>query len=340
MQRRPTMRDVAIAAGVSVKTVSRVVNNEDAVRPEVALRVRHAIDALGYEPDHRAQNLRRGGRRTSTIGFVLVDVANPFFSAIYRGLEDVAWDAGYVVLAGSSDGATDRGQAILRTLISRRVDGLVVVPSGEDHVVIAAEMARGTPVVLLDLEAGDLSDVDVVRSDHRGGARVAIEHLLRHDHRDIAFLGDDDTIFSAAQRKRGFLDAMGAAGLTARDEWMIVGPAGPARASAAVHSLMAVPGGRPTALFSAQNFITLGAVQALHDLALQHEIALVGFDDVDLAAAVDPALTVIPQQPTELGRMAGELLLERLGGHAGPARRRIVESQLITRGSGEIRPRA
>ena len=197
MSRRPTMRDVAAAAGVSVKTVSRVVNDEAAVRDVVADRVRGAIAALGYRPDHRAQLLRRRGTASSTIGFVPLDVSNPFFSAIYRGLEDVAWADGYVVVAGSSDGTRERGEAILQRLIGARVDGLVVVPAGDDHTLIAEEVGRGTPVVLLDLEVDDVTGVDLVRSDHSGGARLAVRHLIAHGHRDIAFLGDVPSIFSA-----------------------------------------------------------------------------------------------------------------------------------------------
>ena len=139
------MRDVADAAGVSVKTVSRVVNDEAAVRPVVADRVRAAIEELGYRPDHRAQLLRRLGNRSATIGFIPFDVSNPFFSTIYRGLEDVAWANGYAVVAASSDGSRERGNTILKRLIGGRVDGLVVVPAGDDHALIAQEVSTRHP---------------------------------------------------------------------------------------------------------------------------------------------------------------------------------------------------
>jgi LacI family transcriptional regulator len=339
MSRRPTMRDVAAAAGVSVKTVSRVVNDEAAVREVVAERVRAAIAALGYRPDHRAQLLRRRGTASSTIGFVPLDVSNPFFSAIYRGLEDVAWAHGYVVVAGSSDGSLERGEAILKRLIGARVDGLVVVPAGDDHTLLAEEVGRGTPVVLLDLEVDDVS-VDLVRSDHRGGARLAVRHLIAHGHRDIAFLGDVPTIFSARERYRGYVDAMRAARIKRRPEWTVHG-LDTSAAAATVRALFA-PGADavPSALFTAQNFVTMGAVHALHELGLHGTVALAAFDDVDMADVVDPALTVVPQQPADLGRHAGELLLDRIRGHRGPARRVILENDLIVRGSGEIAPAA
>ena len=339
MQRRPTMRDVAAAAGVSVKTVSRVVNDEASVREAMADRVRVAIDSLGYQPDHRAQLLRRLDTGSATIGFIPYDVSNPFFSAIYRGLEDVAWERGYVVVAGSSDGTRERGDAILKRLIGGRVDGLVIVPAGDDHTLIAEEVDRGTPVVLLDLEVDELAGVDLVRSDHRGGARHAVQHLIDNGHRDIAYLGDVASIFSAGERYRGYLDALREAGIAPRPDWACHG-LDLSAAAAAVRALFAdgvEP--RPTALFSAQNSVTIGAVQALHDLGLHRDVALVGFDDVDMAIVIEPGLSVVPQRPVELGRLAGELLLDRIGGHRGPARRAILADQLIARGSGEIAPR-
>jgi LacI family transcriptional regulator, galactose operon repressor len=338
MQRRPTMRDVAAAAGVSVKTVSRVVNDEAAVRDVVAERVRTAIATLGYRPDHRAQLLRRLGTASATIGFVPFDMSNPFFSAIYRGLEDVAWAHGYVVVAGSSDGTRERGEAILKRLIGARVDGLVVVPAGDDHTLIAEEVGRGTPVVLLDLEVADLPEVDLVRSDHRGGARRAVAHLIHGGHREIAFLGDEASIFSARERYRGYVEAMRAARIRPRPEWAFHGLDTTAAVGTVRALFTASARRRPSALFSAQNSITVGAVQALHDLRLQHAVAVVGFDDVDMGAAVEPGLSVVPQRPQELGRVAGELLLDRIGGLRGPARRVILSDELIARGSGEITP--
>ncbi len=340
MERRPTMRDVASAAGVSVKTVSRVVNNEAAVRDVVVERVRAAIEALGYQPDHRAQLLRRLDTGSATIGFIPYDVSNPFFSAIYRGLEDVAWAQGYVVVAGSSDGTRERGDAILRRLIGGRVDGLVIVPAGDDHTLIAEEVERGTPVVLLDLEVDELIGVDLVRSDHRGGARHAVQHLIDNGHVDIAYLGDAASIFSAGERHRGYIDALRGAGISPRAAWTRHGLDLPG-AALAVRELFADDAGPcPSALFSAQNSVTIGAVQALHDLGLHRDVALVGFDDVDMAVVIEPGLSVVPQRPVELGRLAGELLLDRIGGHRGPARRAILADRLIARGSGEIAPLA
>ncbi|MGB8858483.1 MAG: LacI family DNA-binding transcriptional regulator [Ilumatobacteraceae bacterium] len=334
--RRPTMRDVAHTAGVSLKTVSRVVNAEDGVSADLAERVEQAIRKLQYQPDERARNLRQSDSRSGSIGFVMVDVSNPFFSSILRGLEDVARARNCFVLSGSSDGDADREDQLIETFISRRVDGLVVIPSGDELASLRAEVERGTPVVFLDLEAPGFT-CDLVRSDHRGGARSATEHLVHHGHRDIAFLCDDTNIFSAGERLAGFQDAMADAGLAVRSEWVVTGRHRPDEWRPLVAALLQQEQ-RPTAIFTAQNFISIGALQALHELQLHRTVAMVGFDDVELADVVEPGLTVVPQQPRELGRRAGMMLFDRLDGSTDPQSKVVVASPLILRGSGEIPP--
>lgn len=331
------MLDVARRAGVSLKTVSRVVNAEGGVSPTFSAQVEAAIAELGYRPDDRARRLRQSASQTGTIGFVLVDVANPFFSSALRGIEEVARARDCLVLAGSTDGSADRERLLVERLIDRRVDGLIVVPSGLGHDLLRAEVARGSAVVLLDLELEIESSVDLVRSDHYGGARAAAEHLLKQGHRDIGYLGDDLTIMSARHRLDGFRDALTAAGIDLPDELIITGShTGPEWQRLTTDFLRSEP--EITAVFTAQNFVTIGAVSALHDLRLQNSIALVGFDDVDFADIVEPGITVIPQDPTVLGTQAAELLFRRIDGSTEPPTHVVVEHPLIERGSGEIRP--
>lgn len=338
--RRPTMRDVAEAAGVSLKTVSRVVNDEGGVRPALIAQVEDAIDRLGYQRDDRARQLRIGPGRSNIIGFVQVDVANPFFSAIFRGIEDVAAANGYQVIAGSSDGNVDQQDAVLDALIARRVDGIIIVPSGDRLDLLTAEMQRGTPVVFLDLEPPLDIVGDLVRSDHRGGTRTITRHLIDHGHTRIAFVGDDPRIFSAEERYVGFADAMHAADLPLNEEWVHRDLSDPTRSQTAVEHLLAnyPSGSAPTALVTAQNFITIGAVRALHKLDLHHKVALAGFDDVDLADVVEPGITVMPQSPRELGSRASRLLFKRLDGDTSAPVLDIPDDELIVRGSGEIHP--
>lgn len=330
------MRDVATAAGVSFKTVSRVVNGEDGVSNDLVARVGKAIADLRYQPDERARNLRLSDGPTGTIGFVMVDVSNPFFSSILRGLEDVSRDRECLVLAGSSDGDIDRQHRLVEDFIARRVDGLVMVTSGHDLGPLGEEIDRGTPVVFLDLEPPQHQS-DFVRSDHFGGAHAITSHVIAHGHTDIAFLSDDATVFSAAQRLAGFRRAMGDAGLAVHEPWVVADRLLPDQWEPIVVDLLSRIE-RPTALVTAQNFVTLGAVRALHRLGRQHDVALVGFDDIDFADIVEPGVTVVPQQPRRLGRRAGEILFDRLGGAVFEPVSEIISSEIIVRGSGEIRP--
>ena len=333
--RRPTLRDVAAEAGVSFKTVSRVVNGEPGVSPQLTDRVERAIDALRYRPDDRARLLRRQASPATAIGFVLVDVANPFFGSLLRGIEEVAVEHKSLVLAGSTDGSSQREQDLVQAFVGRRVDGLIVVSSTAHNPPLLSEIERGTPVVFLDLEPG-LANIDLVRTDHRAGATLATRHLIEHGHRNIAYFGDDDSaITSASERLEGYRTAMTAAGLPVPTGRVTTGSHDDRTWQQLVIDHLASRH-RATALVTAQNLVTLGAVRALHQLGLQHEIALVGFDDVDLADVVEPALTVVPQHPRQLGRRAAELLFARLDGDDRDPVQIIVEPELLQRGSGEL----
>lgn len=335
--RRPTLRDVAESAQVSFKTVSRVVNGEPGVRAELATRVQSAIAELGYQPDDRARRLRTTSERTGVIGFVLVDVANPFFSSTLRGIEEIARKHNYFVLSGSTDGESERQDQLVEAFVARRVDGLIVVPTGDHLGPLAHEISRGTPMVFVDLEPADASAIDLVRSDHQGGSRAGTEHLLGLGHRDIAYFGSSLDIFSARLRLAGFKEAMAAAGISIDPHRVVTGLHSPEDWRVIVTEYLQTEP-RPTAIFTAQNFITMGALQALHALGLRAEIAQIGFDDVDLGEVVTPGVTVVPQYPLELGRRAAELLFQRLDGQSNAPVREILQSTIIRRGSGEIPP--
>lgn len=334
--RRPTMRDVAALAGVSLSTVSRVVTGSQQVDPVMAVKVEKAVEMLGYRHNAAAGNLRRADGLSASVGLVFEDVSNPFFSAVHRGVEDVARSRSVLTLAGSSDEDPARERELAEAFLARRVDGLVIVPAGADHSYLARDVAAGMALVFVD-RPPRFMDADAVISDNAGGARTAVAHLAAAGHRRIAFLGDQPEIFTAAERLRGYGDALRDHG-GERDEALIRHPAFRAvDVDATVRELLAGPR-PPTALFTAQNLITLGALGTLHALGLQHTVALVGFDDVPLASLLQPGVTVVAQDPAALGRRAAELLFSRLDGYRGPSRREVLPTTLIERGSGELAP--
>jgi LacI family transcriptional regulator len=331
------MVDVAALAGVGLKTVSRVVNAERGVSPELEARVRQAIDQLSYRRDVNAATLRRLGRKTQTIGLVLEDVSNPFSSTLHRGVEDAARERGVLVFAGSCDEDPDRERDLIGSFRERRVDGIIVVPASHDHGYLYEERRAGTALVFVDRRASHL-DADSVVSDNRGGATLAVRHLLDRGHRRIGFLSDLLSISTAEERLRGYVQAMEAAAVGADDALIRADVRDPDAAARAVDEMLALPE-PPTAFFTGQNLLTIGGVRALRRAGLEREIALIGFDDVPLADMLDPAISVVAQDPQALGRAAADQLFRRLDGDTAPAVQQVLPVTLIARGSGEIAPR-
>jgi LacI family transcriptional regulator len=328
------MKEVAAVAGVSLATVSRVVNGAPDVAPALAERVNDAIRMLGYRRDLTASMLRRADRASATIGLLLEDVANPFFSSLHRSVEDVARARGHLVFAGSSDEDPLRERELVESLVARGVDGVIIAPTSGDHGYLLRDREAGVAMVFVDRPPRYI-DADAIVSDNHGGAARAVEHLVAGGHRRIAFVGDrPGLVYTAAERLRGYRRAMAQHGL---EELVLPPVAGPQQARATIHALLTGPD-RPTALFTAQNLVTIGAVLALRDAGLQHSIALVGFDDVTLADALEPPVTVVAQDSAELGRRAAEILFARLDGDDRPSERVVVPTPLIPRGSGEIPP--
>lgn len=339
---RPTMRDVAKVAGVGLKTVSRVVNNEPGVTTELAERVRRAIADLEYRPDISAASLRRSDRRTGAVGVALDDVSNPFSSAVLRGVEDVARRDATVVFTASLDSDARREREVLHSFVARRVDGIILTPTAEDTSWLATDVLPYSPVVAIDRRASGQA-VDTVLSTNMLGAEQAVRHLIDHGHRRIAFLGDRETLTTAVERRLGYLQALSRAGIDVVPGFVLADLRGESDAESRTLGLFAGDGEHPTAVFAAQNLLTAGVIRALQRLDLHHRIALVGFDDVPLGDLVRPGVTVIAQDAPTIGREAARLLVERIAaGPAAsadlPARTVLVPTRLIRRGSGEIRP--
>jgi LacI family transcriptional regulator len=327
---RPTIRDVAAAAGVSLKTVSRVLNGEHPVAPTTAFRVLAAVESLGYQRHEAAASLRRSGQSTSIIGLVIEDVANPFYSVLARAVEEVARDHDYLLMVASSDEDPGQEVEVIRAFCARRVDGLIVVPTGADHSFLRAEVAAGTAVVFVDRPGVGLDSDTVVAANARGTAD-AVSHLLEVGHRRIGYLGDDPAIYTAAERYAGYRQALEAAGVELDESLVRLGVGDVAAAEASADDLMhrADP---PTALFSGNNRLTIGALRASRRNG--RRVSVVGFDDFELADMLEPPVTVVSQDASALGRTAAELVFGRLDGDRRPPQQVMLGTSLVIRGSG------
>lgn len=332
--RRPTMRDVAARAQVSFKTVSRVVNDETGVSPVLAERVRRAIDDLDFQPDAGARSLRRADRRTSSVGLLLEDVSNPYSAAIQRAVEDVATPRGVIVFSGSVEEDPAREHALVKAFSARRADGLLLVPAGDDQSYLAAAIRAGTSVVCVDREARGLA-LDSVITTNTAGAAEGVRHLVAGGHRRIAYLGDLPGIATAQLRLAGYRSALAEAGLVADPALVVLGLREPALADGAVTALLSLPD-PPTALFTAQNLVTIGAVRALRRAGRERHVAVVGFDDFPTADLLSPGVTVVAQDAAAIGRLAATVLFDRIGGDDRPPETLVVATTLVRRGSGEI----
>ncbi|MEV4757231.1 LacI family DNA-binding transcriptional regulator [Micromonospora sp. NPDC049559] len=327
------MVDVARRAGVSLKTVSRVVNNAPHVQQELVDRVLAAVAELGFRRNHLASSLR-SGRATATIGLLIEEIANPFYAAIAGVAAEIARANDTMLIIASSEESPDRERQLLRELCSRRVDGLLVVPAGHDHSFLRPEVELGVPAVFVDRPAGGLL-VDTVLLDNRGGARAGVRRLLDEGHRRIGILLDSIGVYTMRERLDGAQDALAEAGV-AYDEGLVRdGIRDPAAAARAVAEMLDQPD-PPTAFFGLNNRITLGAVEELQRRG--SDAALVGFDDFESAHLMPRPLTVVASDTRALGRIAAELLFARIGGDRSLPRTIVLPTELVRRGLP--RPRA
>ena len=337
MNRRPTVRDVAFRAGVSIKTVSRVVNGSAGVSDEVRLRVTAAVDELHYVPNSWARSLKVG--TGDTIGVVIDTIGDPFFAALMSAVEDRALQAGLNVVFGSTGFDAAREQRQVERMAMQQVRALLLAPVTGDHSYFAPYRSS-FPTVLVD-RGLETDGYDVVLVDDDGATRHAVQHLLRHGHRRIAFLGADSRFPTTMRRLAGYQNAMAAAGIEPRPTWAPAGVAESQEVEAATRALLgggAAGDDGVTALIAANTRAGIGAVRALHSLG-RTDVAMVGFGDFPLAGTLRPGVTVVDQDPHRIGVTATERLIARVDGTVtGPGEELIVPTELLERGSGELAP--
>jgi LacI family transcriptional regulator len=302
------MHDVARVASVGTMTVSRVLNRSAKVSEETAQRVYQAIEQLGYHPNEMARALR--SLKSRTIGLIVPSIADPFFAVCAHAINTVAREHGYSVILTTSDEDPATEYAEAQSMLQRHVDGLLVIPADTRHSRISQEEFTGTHIVTFDRPAGD-GRIDSVLVENQSGAKRAVQHLIEvHGHRHILFLGFNRSLFTVRSRFDGYRQAMEEAGLEAASSF----DCNSTEATTEVLARRLSRKSSPTALFTANNIITRYTLRALIEIGVQvpEQVALIGFDDFELAEIMRPPLTAVRQPVSELGRVAANLLFERI----------------------------
>ena len=318
-------------AGVSTATVSRVLAKSGRVSPDLEARVREAARTLNYQPNRAARTLR--ARQGSTVGVLIPDIQNLFFTAIVRGIDDEVQKHGYTVLLANSDGALERERVYLDTFRAEGAAGLLVIPSQNDERIYREFLQTGVPLVVLDRTV-HLPNVDLVSVTNGEGSAQAVAHLVSLGHRRIAMIAGLETHNVGRERRLGFIAGLESAALPV--DPALIRDAGfeRERAREATRELLKLPD-PPTAIFSANNTMSLGVLQAVHELGLRapDDVSIVGFDDMPWQVAMQPPLTCISQPTYDIGATAARLLIARIGDPDRPVHRVVLETSLIVRGS-------
>jgi LacI family transcriptional regulator len=305
-------------------TVSRVINGSPRVRPETRQRVEEAVAALGYVPNNLARGLTQ--QKTGSLGLIVPDFGDPFFSLILRGAESVAGRAGYRVILCNTDGDIVREASYLEDMVAHRVEGLLIAPVSDRSRANLRRLGQyRVPFVLVDRAIPGIES-DLVQGDSVGGARHLVEHLIAIGHRRIAHVTESQEVSTARDRLQGYREALAAAGIPFDPQLVVAGEAATIRGGYdAAHQLF-VRGEPPRAIFAVNNLAAVGVIRAIRerDHEIPRDVAVACFDDIELAALLHPFLTVMAQPAETFGTLAAQLLLDRIAGRAGERRRRVV----------------
>jgi LacI family transcriptional regulator len=329
---RVTILDVAERAGVSRQTVSRAMNDSPGIDPETRERVLAVARALGYRPSTVARGLKTN--RTTTLGLVVPDIANPFFAEVVRGASEVAYAAGYSVLLCNTTESPEREYATLEMLEAHRVDGLLLVSPRLTDAQLRSAVSALTPVVLVNRLQARRPGLASVLVNDASGAQVAVEHLNSRGHRNIGFLGGQNDSHSARERREGYRRAVRRAGLPLDPRWCEGSPPTVEGGRTAAQDLLAR---HPelTALLAYNDLVALGVLQACEELErpVPDSLALVGWDDIVFSAWVSPPLTTMRMPKAQLGEVAMQQLFELIEGPERAPEPTTLDAELIVRGT-------
>jgi LacI family transcriptional regulator len=326
-----TIRDVAAAAGVSPATVSRVLNLKEDVGDDLRRRVLAAVSDLGYRRNGPARSLRT--RAALVLGLIISDITNPFFTAIVRGVEDVAQLAGYSVVLANADEDVAKESRYLEVAAAEQMAGVLLTPASTRLTDISVLLERHIPVVTIDRRLAN-SPVDSVIVNNRQAALAAAEHLIGQGCERVGFVAGPVRITTGASRLAGYRAALRAAGRPGNTALIAYGDFRTEGGYAATCQLLQSRGA-PDGLLISNNLMTVGGMQAIAEAGLRvpEDIAVVGFDDANWATAMRPPLTVVAQPTYDIGRIAAELLLRRINRDSSPPKHIVLRADLIERGS-------
>ena len=326
-----TIKDVARRAGVSISSVSRVLNDFPDVGDEVRDRVLEAIRELNYRPSRVAQRLRATTSRL--VGVIFSDITNPFYIHVLHGVELLFSQQGLSVLIGNANADQDLEASFIRLMQTEGVAGLIIAPTKEDAPALASTVQDGLPVVVIDRRMNNM-DIDTVLVNNFKGARQAVDHLIRLGHQRIGIVSGPLHLTSGRERYSGYLQAMSDAHLPIDPSLARFGDYRQSSGYDLAHDLLNLPIS-PTALFVANNQMTLGALNAIHEAGrlIPDDVAVVGFDDLSWAISLNPPLTTVAQPTFDIGVHAAQLLLDRIAEPNRPTRTIVLETQLMVRAS-------
>ena len=328
-----TIKDVAALAGVSTATASRVLSGNPATSPGARARVTAAVTELDYRPNAQARALRN--TRSDSLGLLVPDVRNPFFADLAHTVEQVALVGGYVTLLGNANERKEQQDRYLDTLISRRVDGIIVAPLGDGSGSIRSLIERKIPTVFVDRTVRGIT-VPSVTTDSEAGIRQAVEHLASLGHTRIGYISGPQATSTGRDRFAAFLAAVAETGLSQDPELVYFGDFQSASGSAGMHALLELRE-PPTALLAADSLMAVGAIALLHQRGLRigTDLAMIAFDDIEWFALLNPALSVISHSVEDMGRIAVEMLLQVIAGDSPESV--VLPSELIIRASSSSR---
>lgn len=328
-----SLSKVAEKAGVSIATVSRVINNSENVNPKTRLKVQQVIKELRYSPNRVAKRLRNKNASGNLLGVLIPDIQNPFYVDVLRGIEDIAYKNQYATIMCNFSQDEKKAKLYLDILQSESIDGLIAAPTNEHDQNVINLVKAGLPIVCVDRGLSGV-DVDVVLVENQKGAFMAVDHLAKADYKRIAYISGLPQLPSSKQREAGYREALKTNGLRVDKDLIKYGDSRHESGVKLCNELLDLPE-PPDALFTGNNLITLGALETIHkrNLAIPEDIAIIGFDDMHWSISLNPPLTAVRQPAYDIGKHAAEQLISRINEPTRPTISMILKTELMLRSS-------